>query len=168
MDILADIKNIHFDDGTEHFPPTNLEITSIDVGNKATNVIPESARAMLNVRFNDLHSGEQIADKIKSITNKFDGVDVSYKISGESFITQPGILSDVVIGACEDVLGKTPELSTTGGTSDARFINKLAQTIEFGITNHSIHEINEACKKDDILKLADIYLKCLEKFFKAC
>jgi succinyl-diaminopimelate desuccinylase len=160
--ILSAIEAIHLDDGTDWFQPSNIEITTMDVANSATNVIPAKATARLSIRFNDLHSGEALVDRIKAVAM---GATVTAKISGEAFLTPPGALSTLIADAVTQVTGLTPELSTTGGTSDARFLVKLCPVAEFGLCNATMHKLDEAVALADIDALTDIYADILSRVF---
>jgi succinyl-diaminopimelate desuccinylase len=162
IQILSAIEAIHLDDGTDWFQPSNIEITTVDVGNPATNVIPAKATARLSIRFNDLHSGEALVERIKAIAT---GATVSAKISGEAFLTPPGALSSLIADAVTQVTGLAPELSTTGGTSDARFLVKLCPVVEFGLCNATMHKLDEAVALADINALTDIYASVLSRVF---
>lgn len=166
---LADeIANCKLDEGSEHFQPSNLEITSIDVGNDATNIIPEQGRIRFNIRFNDHHTGTDLVQKIDDICKKH-GVDykLTDMISGESFITDPGRLTDMVQNAAEKVTGHRPELSTTGGTSDARFITNYCPVIEFGIIGKTMHKVDEHVAVKDLQDLTEIYHHILLDYMAA-
>ena len=155
------------DDGTEHFQPSTLEVSTIDVGNPAHNVIPARAAAAFNLRFNDLHRG---ADVIAWIRQHLDAVGGAYEleteISGEAFLTPPGNLSRVVADAIQKVTGRTPELSTSGGTSDARFIKDYCPVAEFGLVGATMHKADERVALADLEALAHIYLTVLQGFFE--
>ena len=162
--ILADLKARVLDDGNDWFQPSNLEITDVSVGNPATNLIPAQARARLNIRFNNEHSGAALADWIRAtVAAHAPSAQVEVKISGEAFLTEPGALSALVGDAAHAVTGRTPELSTTGGTSDARFIRRLCPVVEFGLPGQSMHKVDEHAAVADIAGLADIYTKLLAK-----
>ncbi len=154
------------DDGSAHFQASGLQVTTIDVGNPATNVIPARARATFNVRFNDLWRSATLKDWIKA---RLDGVgghyEISYQVSGESFFTPPGRLSDLVSTAIGDRLGRRPTLSTTGGTSDARFIRAHAPVLEFGLVGQTMHKTDERAAVKDIVDLATVYGRILDGFF---
>jgi succinyl-diaminopimelate desuccinylase len=154
--ILTEIEAIHLDDGTDWFQPSNIEITDLTVGNKATNVIPAKAEARLSIRFNDLQSGEALVSRIRELVERGGGT-LNAMISGEAFLTPPGALSAAIAGAVEDVLGITPEPSTTGGTSDARFLTKICPVVEFGLCNATMHKLDEAVAIADLAALTDIY-----------
>lgn len=168
IEILGRLKNTVIDDGSSFFPPSNLEITTIDVGNPAGNVIPLEAKAQFNIRFNDRHNAKTIEEWVRTQINKTKAnYKLDWRISGESFITPPGHLSALIVKAAQEVTGITPELSTTGGTSDARFIKDICPVVEFGTTGSTAHAIDERVKVDDIIKLKDIYLYVLRNFNKA-
>jgi len=154
--ILAEIEAITLDQGTEWFQPSNIEITDLHVGNPAHNVIPARAEARISCRFNDLHRGADIVERIGKIAEAHDGSIVA-KISGESFLTPPGAFSALVGAAIEAETGITPELSTSGGTSDARFLSRLCPVVEFGLTNATMHKLDEAVAVADLAALARIY-----------
>ncbi len=154
------------DPGTEHFQPSNLEVTSIDTGNVATNVIPSSGRAVFNVRFNDTYTPDTLKKWLHdTLAAAGDGYDLDIQVSGESFLTPPGVLSDVMSQAVTKVTGRTPELSTSGGTSDARFIKDHCAVAEFGLMNETAHKVDECAQVDDIRALADIYLDMICGYF---
>ncbi len=158
------------DTGSDHFQASTLTVTTVDVGNAATNVIPGMARAGFNIRFNDLHSGKALSDWLRATFNKIakpDMYELAIKISGESFITPPGPLSTIVAGAVKATLGVTPELSTTGGTSDARFIKDACPVCEFGMVGQTMHKADERCAVADIENLSAIYLRVLQSYFGA-
>jgi succinyl-diaminopimelate desuccinylase len=167
MDRLARHK---LDRGTEHFDPSTLAIVAMDTGNPATNVIPASCTAAVNIRFNDQHSGESLtswlerqADVIRTAMGL--KVEMRVKISGESFITPPGALSDLVAKAVEAETGVSPELSTTGGTSDARFIKAHCPVVEFGLVGQSMHQVDEHVQIEHIHQLKAIYGRILRDYF---
>ena len=156
------------DRGNEHFQPSNLQITSIDVGNTATNVIPASGQLRFNVRFNDQHSGESLMEwvekKCESLEANFD---IEFRLTGEAFLTPPGKLSDILSTAVQGVTGKQPELSTTGGTSDARFIRDFCPVAEFGLISQTMHKVDERVAIEDIRNLTKIYESVLDQYFKS-
>ena len=169
LSFLRNLDDHIFDRGTKHFPPTNLEITSIDVGNKITNLIPAKATAHLNIRFNNQHTGASLSNYLDSIGNQIGGknnkIDLDISISGEAFLTPPGTLTEIVSSAITDSTGINPELSTTGGTSDARFIKDLCPVVELGLINETAHKADENAKIDDILAITNIYERVLRNFF---
>jgi succinyl-diaminopimelate desuccinylase len=155
---LAEIDALVLDTGTDWFQPSNIEITEIIVGNPATNVIPPLASARLSIRFNDLHRGADLGERIAAIVHaRAPGATVRPVVSGEAFLTQPGALSTIVGDAIEARLGLRPELSTSGGTSDARFLSALCPVVEFGLLNATMHKADEAVAIPDLVALADIY-----------
>lgn len=154
--MLAELDSLHLDDGTEWFQPSNLEITEIEVGNPAHNVIPAKAKARISIRFNDLHSGKALGDQVIAIAEKHGGT-ARPVVSGESFLTPPGDFSQMIADAVEAELGMVPEASTSGGTSDARFLKDMCQVIEFGLVNATMHKRDEAVAVDDLEALARIY-----------
>jgi succinyl-diaminopimelate desuccinylase len=162
--MLSRIDGIMLDEGNDWFQPSNIEITDIDVGNHATNVIPAAAKARLSIRFNDLHSGEALVAMITAIVHDEDPKgEVIARISGEAFLTPPGTLSTLVSEAITQMTGVTPQLSTTGGTSDARFLSKLCPVVEFGLPNATMHKLDEAAALSDIEQLVGIYRAILAK-----
>lgn len=164
--ILSRIEAIELDQGTEWFQPSNIEITDIEVGNPATNVIPAKATARLSIRFNALHSGTALAERIRAICEEESPrATLTARISGEAFLTEPGPLSDLVSAAIAHVTGVTPELSTTGGTSDARFLAQLCPVVEFGLTNATMHKLDEAVAVQDIAALTDIFALVIDRAF---
>jgi succinyl-diaminopimelate desuccinylase len=158
--ILTAIEAVELDAGTDWFQPSNIEITDITVGNPATNVIPARARARLSIRFNDRHSGAGLVERIRGIAEA-EGGTVEAKISGEAFLTQPGALSTLVSEAIAAETGLKPELSTSGGTSDARFLSALCPVVEFGLVNATMHKLDEAVAISDLEQLAAIYGRIL-------
>ena len=154
--MLAELNALTLDEGTDWFQPSNLEITEIEVGNPATNVIPARARARLSVRFNDRHSGASLSQMIGAIAAKHGGTALPI-VSGEPFLTPPGVFSAMVAAAVEAETGITPEASTTGGTSDARFLKDLCPVIEFGLCNATMHKRDEAVAVADLQALVHIY-----------
>nr|WP_325234275.1 succinyl-diaminopimelate desuccinylase [Sphingobium sp.] len=160
--ILTAIEAEVLDEGTDWFQPSNIEITDLEVGNAAHNVIPGKATARISIRFNDQHSGASLIERIKAIAAT-EGGTVEARISGESFLTQPGALSDLVRGAIRDVTGVEAELSTTGGTSDARFLSRLCPVVEFGLNNATMHKLDEAVAVQDLRDLTRIYALVVER-----
>ncbi|WP_294302641.1 succinyl-diaminopimelate desuccinylase [uncultured Sphingomonas sp.] len=155
---LAAIDAVVLDEGTDWFQPSNIEITDIDVGNPATNVIPGAARARISIRFNDLHTGQGLADRIAAIVaGHAPGATCRAVVSGEAFLTEPGALSTLLVDAIRAELGIAAELSTTGGTSDARFLSRLCPTVEFGLLNATMHKLDEAVAIDDLRALERVY-----------
>ena len=158
------------DTGTQHFDPSTLAVVTIDTGNPATNVIPASTRSTVNVRFNDSHTGQGITDwllqEAEKVAQEFGvTIDTMVKISGESFITPPGELSDLVSGAVASETGITPVLSTTGGTSDARFVKDHCPVVEFGLVGKTMHQVDERVEVAQIHQLKSIYTRILKDYF---
>lgn len=155
-----------FDEGNEHFVASNLEFTTVDIGNPAENVIPGEAKAHFNIRYNDSWSAETLGEKCREI---LDAVGVEYELDiradAESFLTQPGEWSSLVQDAVEEVTGKRPEATTTGGTSDARFVTNYCPVVECGPINATIHQVNENAKVSDLLDLTGIYSVILDRYF---
>jgi succinyl-diaminopimelate desuccinylase len=164
--VLAELKARRLDTGTAWFQPSNLETTDISVGNPATNVIPAQARARVNIRFNDSHRGADLEDWIRTtVAAHAPSAHVEARISGEAFLTEPGRLSGLVADAITEVTGRIPELSTSGGTSDARFIRRLCPVVEFGLPGASMHKVDESVSLTDLAALADIYDGVLKRVF---
>ncbi len=168
--LLSHLQERHLDSGNEFFQPSNLEVTSIDVGNPAHNVIPEIARAKFNIRFNTEHCGDDLKDwiheEVAAVQAGFDGeILADLRVTGEAFLTDPCSFTDTVQQAVQDVTGRRPELSTSGGTSDARYITHYAPVVEFGLVGATIHQVNERVDVADIHTLTDIYTKILQRYF---
>ena len=161
---LAEIDAITLDSGNDWFQASNIEITDIHTGNPATNVIPGNARARLSIRFNDMQNGPALIARIDEIVQRHaPGAQVKGTVYGEAFLTQPGELSTLVAGAIEAKLGVTPELSTSGGTSDARYLVKLCPVVECGLINATMHKLDEAVAVADLVALADVYEEILRR-----
>ncbi len=160
------------DKGSTHFQPTSLQFTTVDVGNPATNIAPGVAKARFNTRFNDLWTSKtllaHLQERIERVNAALGGngiVEYSVQVSGESFYTPPGPLSDLVAGAVRDVAGVETELSTTGGTSDARFIRSYCPVLEFGLVGESMHKVDEKSAVADLKTLARVYETVLDRYF---
>ena len=161
---LAEIDGLVLDRGNAWFQPSNIEVTDLTVGNPASNVIPARASARLSIRFNDEQRGAALGDRIAAIVHRHaPDATVTPRISGEAFLTQPGALSTLVGDAIEARLGLRPELSTTGGTSDARFLVALCPVVEFGLLNATMHKVDEAVAIADLLALTDTYAGLIER-----
>ena len=156
--ILAELDALTLDTGTKWFQPSNLEITEITAPNRAHNVIPAKGEARISIRFNDLHTGKSLSDRVCAIAEKHGGK-ARPVISGEPFLTEPGAFSRLVSAAVEAETGIAPELSTTGGTSDARFLRAVCPVIEFGLCNATMHKRDEAVAIPDLAALARIYAR---------
>jgi succinyl-diaminopimelate desuccinylase len=162
IEILRRLTEAPLDQGTPHFQPSTLALTTVDVGNPATNVIPAEARAGFNIRFNDLHSGESLTRWIEQVARESGGqVEVAVEVSGEAFLTPPGRLSDSLVSAIRAETGLTPDLSTSGGTSDARFIRSVCPVVEFGLVGQTIHKADEHVAIADLAGLTAIYRRVL-------
>ncbi|MEC7743259.1 MAG: succinyl-diaminopimelate desuccinylase [Pseudomonadota bacterium] len=156
--MLAELDALVLDEGTDWFQPSNLEVTEVDVPNDAHNVIPAVAKARISIRFNDLHSGASLSEKVGAIAHKHGGSALPI-ISGEPFLTPPGAFSDAIAAAVKAETGIDPEPSTTGGTSDARFLRAVCPVIEFGLVNATMHKTNEAVAVEDLVTLSRIYTR---------
>jgi succinyl-diaminopimelate desuccinylase len=166
VQILAELQARILDTGTDWFSASNLEVTDLEVGNPATNVIPAQAKARLNIRFNDTHRGEDLARWIEeTVAAHAASAELLIRISGEAFLTAPGALSSLVAQAVEAETGLSPELSTSGGTSDARFIRRMCPVVEFGLPGQSMHKVDEQAAVADIEALARIYDRVLRAVF---
>jgi len=162
--IITALNSLHLDDGTDQFPPSNLEFTAISTPTNASNVIPGSATAQLNIRFNNLQRGADLVGLVEEIAEReAAGSKVTARISGEAFLTPPGQLFDVVVDAIEEETGEKPELSTSGGTSDGRFLIKLCPVVDFGLPNATMHKVGECASVEDITALSRIYEKIVRK-----
>ena len=162
------------DKGSTHFQPTSLQFTTVDVGNKATNIAPGVAKARFNVRFNDLWTSKTLLahlqerlDRAHAALGGNGTIELSTQVSGESFYTPPGPLSELVAGAVHDVAGVETELSTTGGTSDARFIRAYCPVLEFGLVGETMHKVDEKSAVADLRTLARVYETVLDRYFAA-
>jgi succinyl-diaminopimelate desuccinylase len=161
---LSAIDAIVLDAGNHWFQPSNIEVTDVTVGNPATNVIPAKASARLSIRFNDEQNGENLVALIeRTVALQAPEATVIARISGEAFLTEPGALSSMVGEAIEQVAGVRPTLSTTGGTSDARFLSQLCPTVEFGLVNATMHKTDEAVALADLEMLVDIYAAIIDR-----
>jgi succinyl-diaminopimelate desuccinylase len=166
MGLLTSLTDVPLDEGSDHFQPSTLQVTTVDVANAATNVIPARASARVNIRFNDLHTSDSIIQLLKGrLDQAGGGYEMRSRVSGESFLTPPGALSKTVVAAIHETTGKKPELSTTGGTSDARFIKDHCPVVEFGLINQTAHKVNENVRVEDIRALSTIYTRILDGFF---
>ena len=171
VEILGEIKNISFDKGTKDFQPTNLEVTKININNSADNVIPKSAEATFNIRFNNKHSSSSIKKRLNKIFKKICEKDkskfkINYRVSGEAFLTKPNETTFMIQNIIRKITKIKPKLSTTGGTSDARFIKKIAPCLEFGLVGKTMHKVDEAVSLKDLKNLKKIYKNILQNYFK--
>ena len=171
VQILKELKEIKFDKGTKDFQPTNLEITKINIDNSADNIIPGLANATFNIRFNNKHSSNSIKKKIDKIIKKIikknkSKYKINYSVSGEAFLTKPNDTTFMIQDIIKKITKIKPQLSTTGGTSDARFIRKIAPCLEFGLVGKTMHKVDEAVSLSDLKKLTLIYLNILKNYFQ--
>jgi succinyl-diaminopimelate desuccinylase len=170
MRLMAALKDTPLDAGTAHFAPSNLEFTSVDVGNPASNVIPHTAQAVFNVRFNDVWTSTSLAEALSSRLETAAGNEVRYQVefkptNAEAFLTAPGPFVEMVADVVTAKTGHVPKLSTTGGTSDARFIKNYCPVLEFGLVGQTMHQIDERVETADLVELAAIYQAILERYF---
>jgi succinyl-diaminopimelate desuccinylase len=171
VQILKELKEIKFDKGTKDFQPTNLEITKINIDNSADNVIPGLANATFNIRFNNKHTSSSIKKKIDKIIKKISNKNklkykINYSVSGEAFLTKPNNTTFMIRDIIKKITKIKPQLSTTGGTSDARFIRKIAPCLEFGLVGKTMHKVDETVSLSDLKKLTLIYSNILQNYFK--
>ena len=169
--ILKELKDIKFDKGTKDFQPTNLEVTKININNAADNVIPATAEALFNIRFNNKHSSISIKKKLNKIFKKISKkhkskFKVEYRVSGEAFLTKPNKITFMVQSVIKKITKIRPKLSTTGGTSDLRFIKAICPGLEFGLVGKTMHKVDEAVSLKDLKNLTKIYLNILQNYFK--
>ena len=170
VQILKKLKEIKFDKGTKDFQPTNLEVTKINIDNFADNVIPGLANATFNIRFNNKHSSSSIKKKINQIIKKVSKKNnskfkIEYRVSGEAFLTRPNNTTFMIQDIIKKITKIKPQFSTTGGTSDARFIRKIAPCLEFGLVGKTMHKVDEAVSLSDLKKLTRIYTEVLKNYF---
>ncbi|MDB9825799.1 succinyl-diaminopimelate desuccinylase [Candidatus Pelagibacter sp.] len=168
--ILKEIKDIKFDKGTKDFQPTNLEVTKINIDNIADNIIPSLAKATFNIRFNNKHSSSSLKNKLNRIFKTIVKKDksnfkIKYRVSGEAFLTKPNKTTYMIRDIIKKITKIKPKLSTTGGTSDARFIRKIAPCLEFGLVGKTMHKVDEAVSISDLRKLTKIYSEILKNYF---
>ena len=171
VEILRELKNIKFDKGTYNFQPTNLEVTKININNTADNVIPATAEATFNIRFNNKHSSKSIKKKLNKIFNKINKkfkskFKIEYRVSGEAFLTKPNKTTFMIQNIVKKITKINPKLSTTGGTSDLRFIKEISPGLEFGLVGKTMHKVDEAVSLKDLKKLTKIYFNILDNYFK--
>ena len=171
VQILKEIKDIKFDQGTKDFQATNLEITKININNTADNVIPGLATATFNIRFNNKHTSTSLKSKVNKVIKKISAKNkskykIEYSVSGEAFLTNPNKTTFMIQDIIKKITKIKPKLSTTGGTSDARFIRKIAPCLEFGLVGKTMHKVDEAVSLSDLKKLTLIYSNILKNYFK--
>ena len=169
--VCKKLKEKKLDNGNKNFQPSNLEFTSINVDNKATNVIPASAKAQFNIRFNNLHTSSSLKKKISLIVKNISKKNkckfrIDFHVSGESFLTKPNDTIYMAKKIIKKITKITPKFSTTGGTSDARFIRKISPCLEFGLVNKTMHKIDECVSLKDLKNLTKIYQNILEDYFR--
>jgi succinyl-diaminopimelate desuccinylase len=164
--MCAALKSEPLDAGNDVFLPSNLEVTTIDVGNPTVNMIPAKAVAKFNVRFNNLHTSADVIAWVNAKLKPHGAYELTHRLTGESFVTRDARLAELVVESVKDVTGKTPALSTTGGTSDARFIKDYCPVIEFGTTGRTSHMVDERVEVKTLEGLAKIYQRMLQKFFQ--
>ena len=168
--VLNELKNIKFDKGTKNFQPTNLEITKININNNADNVIPRVANATFNIRFNNKHSSGSIKKRINKILSKINTKNkskfkIDYRVSGEAFLTKQNATTNMIQNVVKKITKIKPKLSTTGGTSDARFLKNISPCLEFGLVGKTMHKVDEAVSLNDLKKLTKIYANILNNYF---
>ena len=168
--VLNELKNIKFDKGAKNFQPTNLEITKINIDNKADNVIPRVANATFNIRFNNKHSSGSIKKRINKILSKINTKNkskfkIDYRVSGEAFLTKQNATTNMIQNVVKKITKIKPKLSTTGGTSDARFLKNISPCLEFGLVGKTMHKVDEAVSLNDLKKLTKIYANILNNYF---
>ncbi|WP_408022133.1 succinyl-diaminopimelate desuccinylase [Sphingomonas lutea] len=162
--VVAALSEVHLDDGTDAFPPSNLEFTAVSTPTDASNVIPGEATAQLNIRFNNLHKGSDLVRMVEEIAaREAPGAKVRARISGEAFLTPPGRLFDIIVESIREETGAEPELSTSGGTSDGRFLIQLCPVVDFGLPNATMHKLDESAAVEDIRALSRIYERVVRK-----
>ncbi len=171
VQILKEIKDIRFDKGNKHFQPTNLEVTKINIDNNADNIIPGSAEATFNIRFNNKHSSDSIKKRLNKIFKKISKKNkskfkINYRVSGEAFLTKPNKTTFMIQNIIKKITKLKPKLSTTGGTSDLRFIRKISPGLEFGLVGRTMHKTDEAVSLKDLKNLTKIYESILKNYFK--
>jgi succinyl-diaminopimelate desuccinylase len=170
LDALAKLRAMTLDSGSPGFQPSNLEVTTIDVGNTAHNVIPASATAKFNIRFNPNHKGDDLIARISQLLGSGSGavtLSVDMRITGEAFYTGEGRLTDLIVGAVKAETGRTPKLTTGGGTSDARYVKDVCPVAELGVRNEMAHKVDEHIQVDEIETLCRIYYRLLAGYFSA-
>jgi succinyl-diaminopimelate desuccinylase len=166
VNILRELQAIKLDSGNKFFQSSNLELTTIDVGNQADNLIPAKARATFNIRFTNQHTGRELEELIRNcIQNYTNNYKLTVRLSGEAFLTEPNDFVRLVQREIENVLGIEPELSTSGGTSDARFIKDYVNVLEFGLINETAHKVDEKVSVKDLEKLSEIYYSIIKRYF---
>ncbi len=168
--LMTALMTAPLDQGSAHFEPSNLEFTSVDVGNPVVNLIPGEARARFNIRFNDCHDQASLKSLVETRAQAAAGGQARWRIDWEPsnadvFLAQPGVFLDLVVGAITEIAGRTPKLSTTGGTSDARFIKNYCPVLEFGLVGRTMHQTDECTALADLVTLTAVYRRILERYF---
>ena len=168
--LIEALQSEPLDQGSAQFAPSHLEFTSVDVGNKTVNLIPGEARARFNIRFNDCHTLESLKALIEQRAAQAAGGDIQFAFHWEPsnaavFVTEPGPFTELVANAVQEITGRKPELSTTGGTSDARFITQYCPVVEFGLVGQTMHQIDERVPIADLRALTTVYRKIIERYF---
>jgi len=169
-ELICDLTSFELDQGSEHFDPSTLAVTTIDTGNLANNVIPAESRATVNIRFNDMHTSEELTVWLKEVTNKIASksdveINMEIQVSGESFITALGSFSDLVSNSVYSETGIYPQASTSGGTSDARFVKDHCPVVEFGLVGKTMHQVDERVSVNHIHQLKAIYANIIKNYF---
>jgi succinyl-diaminopimelate desuccinylase len=169
-ELICDLTSFELDQGSEHFDPSTLAVTTIDTGNLANNVIPAECRATVNIRFNDMHTSEELSVWLKEVTNKIASksdveINMEIQVSGESFITALGSFSDLVSNSVYSETGIYPQASTSGGTSDARFVKDHCPVVEFGLVGKTMHQVDERVSVNHIHQLKAIYANIIKNYF---
>jgi succinyl-diaminopimelate desuccinylase len=169
-ELICDLTSFELDQGSEHFDPSTLAVTTIDTGNLANNVIPAESRATVNIRFNDMHTSEELSVWLKEVTNKIASksdveINMEIQVSGESFITALGSFSDLVSNSVYSETGIYPQASTSGGTSDARFVKDHCPVVEFGLVGKTMHQVDERVSVNHIHQLKAIYANIIKNYF---
>ena len=169
-ELICDLTSFELDQGSEHFDPSTLAVTTIDTGNLANNVIPAECRATVNIRFNDMHTAEELSVWLKEVTNKIASksdveINMEIQVSGESFITALGSFSDLVSNSVYSETGIYPQASTSGGTSDARFVKDHCPVVEFGLVGKTMHQVDERVSVNHIHQLKAIYANIIKNYF---
>ena len=169
-ELICDLTSFELDQGSEHFDPSTLAVTTIDTGNLANNVIPAESRATVNIRFNDMHTSEELSVWLKEVTNKIASksdveINMEIQVSGESFITALGSFSDLVSNSVYSETGIYPQASTSVGTSDARFVKDHCPVVEFGLVGKTMHQVDERVSVNHIHQLKAIYANIIKNYF---
>jgi len=169
-ELICDLTSFELDQGSEHFDPSTLAVTTIDTGNLANNVIPAECRSTVNIRFNDMHTSEELSVWLKEVTNKIASksdveINMEIQVSGESFITALGSFSDLVSNSVYSETGIYPQASTSGGTSDARFVKDHCPVVEFGLVGKTMHQVDERVSVNHIHQLKAIYANIIKNYF---